>query len=55
MRARVRVLVEGVVRAAHARGLHVHDWIVDNPRVAAHFVELGDDGLMTDRRDLIRS
>ncbi len=50
----VRVLDARFVRAAHARGLHVHAWTIDSPRVAAHLVELGVDGIMTDRPDLIR-
>lgn len=49
----LRVVDERFVRAAHARGLHVHVWTVDSPRVAAHLVELGVDGIMTDRPDLL--
>lgn len=48
----LRVVDERFVRAAHARGLHVHVWTLDSPRVAAHLAELGVDGIMTDRPDL---
>jgi glycerophosphoryl diester phosphodiesterase len=45
---------ERFIAAAHARGLQVHVWTVDTEREAAELLDLGVDGLMTDRPGMLR-
>jgi glycerophosphoryl diester phosphodiesterase len=50
-----RALVdERFVTAAHARGLHVHVWTVDTEEDATTLLDLGVDGVMTDRPAMLR-
>ncbi|MGK5171741.1 glycerophosphodiester phosphodiesterase [Geodermatophilus sp. CPCC 205761] len=50
-----RALVdERFVAAAHARGLQVHVWTVDTPEEATTMLDLGVDGVMTDRPAMLR-
>lgn len=46
------VVEPAFVEAAHARGLHVHVWTVDDPAELERLARIGVDGLMTDRPDL---
>src|SRR4051812_30088382 len=51
-----RALVdERFLAAAHARGLQVHVWTVNQPDEAATMLELGIDGIMTDRPAMLRA
>src|SRR3712207_2565890 len=50
-----RALVdERFVAAAHARGLQVHVWTVDTVEESEAMLELGVDGIMTDRPAMLR-
>ncbi|MEU6466701.1 glycerophosphodiester phosphodiesterase [Streptomyces sp. NPDC046976] len=42
------------VRAAHARGLHVHVWTINEPERMHRLLDLGVDGIMTDHIDTLR-
>ena len=45
---------ERFIAAAHARGLQVHVWTVDTPEETRAMLDLGVDGLMTDRPAMLR-
>jgi glycerophosphoryl diester phosphodiesterase len=49
----LRVVDPAFVEAAHARGLAVHVWTVNDAAAMARLRALGVDGIMTDRPDLL--
>jgi glycerophosphoryl diester phosphodiesterase len=51
---RLEVVTEELVARAHAIGRPVHVWTVDDPGEMAAMLDLGVDGIFTDRTDLLR-
>jgi glycerophosphoryl diester phosphodiesterase len=52
-RGGVRVVDRRLVDAAHARGLQVHVWTINEPNQMQELIEIGVDGIVTDRIDLL--
>ncbi|GAA4726481.1 glycerophosphodiester phosphodiesterase [Phytohabitans rumicis] len=51
---RMRVVDRRFVAHAHKLGLQVHVWTIDNPAEMHELLDLGVDGIMTDRVDVLR-
>jgi glycerophosphoryl diester phosphodiesterase len=50
----VRVVDRRLLGAAHARGLQVHVWTVNATSEMIELLDLGVDGIITDRPDLLK-
>src|SRR5262249_47997032 len=48
------VTTKGFVERAHRRGLKVHVWTIDDPAEMTRLLDIGVDGLMTDRPMVLR-
>ena len=53
-RGRLGVVDAGFLAAAHRLGMEVHVWTVNDPGEMRELLDLGVDGLVTDRPDLLR-
>ena len=53
-RGRIPIVTRGFVRAAHRAGLPVHVWTVNDGSSMHEILDLGVDGIMTDRPRLLR-
>ncbi len=51
---RVTIVTERFVERAHHHGRHVHVWTVDDPGEMDRLLDLGVDGIMTDRPTVLR-
>lgn len=51
---RIRIVTARFIRAAHRAGLPVHVWTIDDAPTMRSLLDLGVDGLMTDRPRLLR-
>jgi glycerophosphoryl diester phosphodiesterase len=54
-RGPIPIVTAGFVRAAHRANLPVHVWTVDDESLMHDLLDLGVDGIMTDRPRLLRS
>lgn len=50
----VTVVTPGFVRRAHRHGLQVHAWTINDPAEMHRLLDLGVDGVVTDRADLLK-
>ena len=51
---RITIVTESTVGRAHRLGLHVHVWTIDEPDEMRRLLDLGVDGLMTDRPQVLK-
>lgn len=53
-RGRVKLVTPRFVKRAHALGLHVHVWTIDDPVEIGRLLDIGVDGIMTDRPAVLK-
>ena len=49
----ITVITPGFVANAHRRGLQIHAWTINDPDEMQMLIEMGVDGIMTDRPDIL--
>ncbi|HBG75291.1 MAG TPA: glycerophosphodiester phosphodiesterase [Anaerolineae bacterium] len=49
----ITIMTPHFVRAAHERNLRVDVWTIDDPQEMKHMIDMGVDGIITDRPDLL--
>lgn len=49
------VLTDGLIARAHAAGLQVHIWTIDEREEMIALIDRGVDGIFTDRTDTLRT
>jgi len=54
-RATVPVVTAAVVARVHAAGKVIHVWTIDDPAEMERLIDLGVDGIVTDRPDLLKA
>jgi glycerophosphoryl diester phosphodiesterase len=50
----VQVATAGFLRRAHRLGRHVHVWTINEPAEMERLLDLGVDGIVSDRLDLLK-
>lgn len=51
-RGRLTIATPRVIRALHRRGIEIHIWTINDPQEMRRLLDLGVDGIVTDRADL---
>ncbi|MFA1821037.1 glycerophosphodiester phosphodiesterase [Virgibacillus oceani] len=49
----INLMDSKIIHGANRRGMDVHYWTINDPKIMEELIELGADGIMTDRPDLL--